>query len=200
MRAVPRERISRRLGVNLFLKGERSQGPKSAFTRRPYPPGQHGPKRQAKPSEFGLQLKEKQKLRFAYGISERQLRRYYNLAAKSKEKSGEKLLTILECRLDNVLYRLGLASSRRQARQLISHGFTKVDGEKVSIPSFSVAPGQTVSLKKTLPNFQLPQNLTVPAWLKLDKKSLTGTIARWPEREDLGYEIDEKMVVEFYSR
>jgi len=200
MRAGPREKISRRLGVNLFLKGERSVGPKSAFTRRPYPPGQHGPKRRSKPSEYGLQLTEKQKARFSYGVSERQLRRYFAQASKSKEKTGEKLLELLERRLDNVIYRLGLATSRRQARQLVSHGHVLVNTKKVDIPSFQVAVNDTLGLKKTLPNWQPPQHLTIPLWLKLDGKSLTGTVERLPARDDLGYEIDEKMIVEFYSR
>lgn len=200
MKAGPREKISRRLGVNLFLKGERSAGPKAAFTRRPYPPGQHGPKRQAKPSEYGLQLKEKQKARFSYGVNERQLRRYFEEASKSKDKTGEKLLEILERRLDNVVYRLGLASSRRQARQLVSHGHVKVNGKKVDIPSFSVGVGDTITMKKTLPNWQLPSNFTPPTWLKLEKKSLTGVVVRPPAREEIGFEIDEKMIVEFYSR
>jgi len=200
MKAGPREKISRRLGVNLFLKGERSAGPKSAFTRRPYPPGLHGPKRQAKPSEYGLQLKEKQKARFSYWVSERQLRRYFVLASKSKEKTGEKLLELLERRLDNVVYRLGFASSRRQARQLVSHGFVRVDGKKIDIPSFKVSVGDKITLKRTLPNWQLPPHFALPAWLKLDKKTLTGTVERFPVRDDIGFEIDEKMIVEFYSR
>lgn len=199
MKASPREKISRRLGVNLFLKGERSAGPKAAFTRRPYPPGQHGPKRQSKPSEYGLQLKEKQKARFSYGITERQLRRYLALASKSKEKTGEKLLELLERRLDNAVYRLGLASSRRQARQLVSHGFVRVNEKKVDIPSFTVTIGDTVSMKKTIPNWQ-PSQQPIPGWLSFDKKSLSGKVERLPERNDLGYDIDEKMIVEFYSR
>lgn len=199
MKARPREKISRRLGVNLFLKGERSAGPKAAFTRRPYPPGQHGPKRQSKPSEYGLQLKEKQKAQFSYGVTERQLRRYLELASKSKEKTGEKLFELLERRLDNVIYRLGFASSRRQARQIVSHGFVQVNKKKVDIPSFTVTVGDVVSLKKTIPNWQSSQQ-SIPGWLSFEKKSLTGRVERLPERDDLGYDIDEKMIVEFYSR
>lgn len=199
MKAIPREKISRRLGVNLFLKGERSIGPKAAFTRRPYPPGQHGPKRQSKQSEYGLQLKEKQKARFSYGITERQLHRYFNIAAKSKEKTGEKLFELLERRLDNVAYRLGLASSRRQARQLVSHGFIRINGDKVDIPSYLVSAGDVVTIKKTIPNWQPPQQ-SIPEWMSLNKTSLTGKVLRLPVRRDLGFDIDEKMIVEFYSR
>jgi small subunit ribosomal protein S4 len=200
MKARPREKISRRLGVNLFLKGERSAGPKSAFTRRPYPPGQHGPKRQPKLSEFGMQLKEKQKARFSYGISERQMRKYVTRASTSQAATGVKLLELLERRLDNVIFRLGLASSRRQARQIVSHGFVRVNGKKVDIPSYPVTVGDMITMKKTLPLWQLPQDFTPPHWLSLDKKSLTGKVERLPARDDVGYEIDEKMIVEFYSR
>lgn len=200
MKSGPREKISRRLGVNLFLKGERSAGPKSAFTRRPYPPGLHGPKRQAKLSEYGLQLREKQKVRYSYGISERQLRRYFKQASKFKGNTGEKLLEFLERRLDNVVYRLGFSFSRPQARQLVSHGFISVNGRKIDIPSFMVQPGDTIKIKRTLPGWQLPADFSPPAWLTLDKKTLTGTVGRLPERSDIGFEIDEKMIVEFYSR
>jgi small subunit ribosomal protein S4 len=200
MRAQPREKISRRLGVNLFLKGERSSGPKSAFTRRPYPPGLHGPKRQSKLSQYGLQLREKQKVRFSYGLSERQLARYFHEAAKSKEKTGEKLLELLERRLDNIVYRLGLAASRRQARQMVSHGLVRVNGKKVDIPSYTLNSGDVVSLKKTLPIWQLTQTYHPPVWLDLDKRKLSGTVVKLPARDEIGFEIDEKMVVEFYSR
>lgn len=195
-----KEKISRRLGVNLFLKGERSISPKSAAVKRPYPPGQHGQSRQRKLSEYALQLREKQKVRYTYGVSERQLRRSFSEASKSREKTGEKLLELLERRLDNVVYRSGLAKSRGHARQLVSHGFILVDGKKVNIPSYKISEKQVVSMKKTPKDFEVKKDAVIPGWLNLDKKVLKVTVARLPERVEVGVDVDEKLIVEFYSR
>ena len=143
----PVEKIERRYGVSLELKGERRLKGKSALEKRPYPPGQHG-QRRGKISEYGLQLAEKQKAKFLYGVSERQFRRYFKEAARMKGNTGENLIILLERRLDNVVYRMGFATTRRQARQLVSHGHILVDGKKVNIPSYLVKPGQKISLKK----------------------------------------------------
>jgi small subunit ribosomal protein S4 len=195
-----KEKISRRLGVNLFLKGERSMSPKSAAVKRPYPPGAHGQKRQRKLSEYALQLREKQKVRFTYGVSERALRNIFAKASKSREKTGEKLLEILERRLDNVVYRAGLAKSRGHARQLVSHGFIMVDKKKVNVPSFKVQPKQVISMKKTPKDFEVKKDAVIPSWLKLDKKSLKVEVLRVPTRIEVGVDVDEKLIVEFYSR
>ena len=193
----PTERISRRAGVNLFLKGERSNSPKNALTKRPYPPGQQGPnKRQGKPSDYGKQLREKQNTKAIYGILEKQFRNYYRKAAKSKEATGEKLLQLLETRLDNIIYRLGFADSRRQARQYVTHGHVAVEGKKINIPSYSVKPKQTIQLK-------LERKLSssdIPTWVDRDEKKLSGELLSIPNRDQIPVEVNEQLVVEFYSR
>ena len=193
----PTERISRRAGQNLFLKGERSLGPKSAMTRRPYAPGQHGTKRAAKVSEYGKQLREKQKAKAIYGILERQFRRYYDTATRTKSATGERLLQLLETRLDNVVYRLGLADSRAQARQYVSHGHILVNGTKVSIPSFQVSPKSTIALTGIT---RTPNANELPVWVTRTGSGLEGELLALPDREQISTELEEQLIVEFYSR
>ncbi|MBI4023227.1 30S ribosomal protein S4 [Candidatus Berkelbacteria bacterium] len=196
----PRDRISRRIGTNLFLKGERSYGPKNPMTRRAYAPGQHGNKRRGggKISEYGRQLKEKQKAKAIYGILERQFRRYYDAATRAKSITGERLIQLLECRLDNVVFRLGLADSRPQARQYVGHGHVRLNGKKVTIPSHQVAPGDTVELVHVT---REPSALDVPLWMeRTGKKALAGTFLDVPSRDQIPTEIEEQLIVEFYSR
>lgn len=194
----PTDRLSRRAGVNLFLKGERSLGPKNPMTRRNTIPGQHGTsRRQPKVSEYGKQLREKQKAKAIYGILERQFHRYYTLATRASADTGERLLQLLELRLDNVVYRLGLADSRSQARQYVTHGHVRVGGKKVSIPSAQVHPESTVELvhiaRKT-------SAVDVPVWLRRDGTKLAGELLEVPGREAIPTELEEKLIIEFYSR
>ncbi|MBI4185568.1 30S ribosomal protein S4 [Candidatus Berkelbacteria bacterium] len=193
----PTERLSRRAGQNLFLKGERSSGPKSAMTRRPYPPGVHGPgKRPRKQSQYGLQLREKQKAKAIYGLLERQFRSYYEQATRATHDTGSKLMEILERRLDNVVFRLGLADSRRQARQYVSHGHVLVNGASVTIPSFQVSPGVTVTLSLD----RAVTSADVPLWLRRAETGLGGDILTLPSRDQIPTEIEEQLIIEFYSR
>jgi small subunit ribosomal protein S4 len=199
----------RREGEKLFLKGDRCFSPKCAFERRSYPPGLHGRQAQfrRKESDFGLQLREKQKVRRLYGVFERQFRRYFAQAQRQKGMTGENMLTILESRLDNVIYRLGLASSRAQARQLISHGHFEVNGRKTSAPSFLVTAGDKITVcenskKKTLFT-DLAKELDegrVPSWLRLDTKSYSGEVLSLPARDQIDITLNEQLIVEYYSR
>ncbi len=193
----PTERLSRRAGVNLFLKGERSEGPKSAATRRPYAPGQHGQSRRSgKRSEYGRQLLEKQKAKAMYGMLEKQFRRYYQLAQRSKGNSGERLLQLLELRLDNIVYRLGLADTRRQARQYVTHGLVRVDGKKATIPSMQLSPKQTVELTKIE---RTSNKQELPVWVRRTT-GLQGEVIAVPTRDDITTELEEQLIIEFYSR
>ncbi len=195
----PTERLSRRAGVNLFLKGERSLGPKSSFTKRGYAPGQHGQSRRpGKRSEYGRQLLEKQKAKAIYGMLEKQFRRYYSLAQRSSGNSGERLLQLLELRLDNVVYRLGFADTRRQARQYVTHGLVKVDGKKATIPSMQMAPNQVIELTKIA---RKPSTNDMPVWLRPESKTaLKGEILSVPSRDEIGTDLEEQLIIEFYSR
>ena len=194
----PTERLSRRAGVNLFLKGERSLGPKSSFTKRPFAPGQHGQtRRSGKRSEYGRQLMEKQKAKAIYGLLERQFRKYYKLARRSQGNSGETLLQLLELRLDNIVYRLGFADTRRQARQYVTHGLVKVDGKKASIPSMQMSPKQTVELTKII---RKPAEQEMAVWLRGSAGKLKGEVLSVPVREEIGTELEEQLIIEFYSR
>ncbi|TCT24947.1 SSU ribosomal protein S4P [Melghiribacillus thermohalophilus] len=189
---------SRRYGISLSGTGKELE-------RRPYPPGQHGPNQRRKLSEYGLQLQEKQKLRFMYGINERQFRRIFEDAGKMKGVHGENFLILLESRLDNLVYRLGLARTRRQARQLVNHGHITVDGSRVDIPSYRVKPGQTIGVREKSRNLDVIKeavevNNFVPEYLSFDEEKLEGTFNRYPERSELPSEINEALVVEFYSR
>jgi small subunit ribosomal protein S4 len=169
------------------------------------PPGQHGSKGRRKSSEYAIQLREKQKVKRIYGVLERQFKKYYMMASRSKEATGEALLRIVETRLDNVVYRLNLASTRQQARQLVSHGHVSVNGILVTIPSYNVKIGDVIAMSAKAANFNFIKKLTeekkdlkLPSWL--DKKATVGKIASLPKREDIDAEIDERLIVEYYSR
>jgi small subunit ribosomal protein S4 len=199
-------RLCRREGVKLFLKGQRCYTEKCAIDRRAYPPGQQG---QARPrfSEYGVQLREKQKLRRFYGVLEAQFRNYFASASRMKGATGENLLLLLERRLDNVLYRMGLAASRAQARQWIRHRHVLVGGRPVTIPSFLVRQGAVVELKeksRTSSAVQRALAVTeshqVPAWLRVDRAGCRGEVAGLPTRDDIDLSINEQLVVELYSR
>lgn len=194
----PTDRLSRRAGVNLFLKGERSLGPKNPMTRRNTIPGQHGnARRSPKLSEYGKQLREKQKAKAIYGILEKQFRRYYALATRVPANTAERLLQLLELRLDNIVYRLGLADSRSQARQYVTHGHVRVNGKKLSIPSAHINPGDTVELVHIE---RKPSTVEVPVWLKRNGTKLSGELLEVPSRDNISTELEEKLIVEFYSR
>ncbi|NLY80498.1 MAG: 30S ribosomal protein S4 [Lysinibacillus sp.] len=194
----PSWKISRRLGISLSGTGKEIE-------RRPYAPGQHGPAQRKKLTEYGLQLQEKQKLRHMYGMSERQFRNLFVKAGKMKGVHGENFMILLESRLDNLVYRLGLARTRRAARQLVNHGHVLVDGGRVDIPSYSVKPGQVISLREKSKNLQVVNeaievNNFVPEYLTFDAEKKEGTYVRYPERSELPAEINEALIVEFYSR
>ncbi len=200
-------RLCRREGMKLFLKGERCYTGKCAIDRRAYAPGQHGQARAKKPTEYGLQLREKQKARRLYGVMEKQFRSYFDEAARRKGVTGENLLVLLERRLDNVVFHLGFASSRPEARQLVNHGHFTVNGHKVDIASYSVRSGEVIAVKegsKSSPRMkQLLENLgsrTVPGWLSLDANAAAGTVVALPTREDIQLPIQEHLIVEKYSR
>ena len=200
-------RLCRREGVKLYLKGERCYSPKCAMERRPYPPGQHGQKRARRPSDYAVRLREKQKLRRIYGISERQFRNLFEEASKKKGVTGSVFLGLLESRLDNVVYRLGSAVSRRQARQLVRHGHITVNGRRVDLPSYRVRPGDEIAVAEKSRNLELiRQNLEamkgrkVGPWLSLDVEGMKGKFLRLPDREDLALPVNEQLVIEFYSR
>ena len=200
-------RLCRREGVKLYLKGERCYSPKCAMERRPYPPGQHGQKRARRPSDYAVRLRDKQKLRRIYGISERQFRNLFEEASKKKGVTGSVFLGLLESRLDNVVYRLGFAVSRRQARQLVRHGHITVNGRRVDLPSYRVRPGDEIAVAEKSRNLELiRQNLEamkgrkVGPWLSLDVEGMKGKFLRLPDREDLALPVNEQLVIEFYSR
>ena len=202
-------KLCRREGEKLFLKGDRCFSPKCSFERRSYPPGLHGRQAQfrRKESDYRMQLRAKQKARRVYGVFERQFRRYFRQAQHQKGLTGQNLLTILESRLDNVIYRLGLAASRAQSRQLISHGHFDINGRKTNIPSYLVSPGDTIivrdiSKKKT--HFkELAKNIDegrVPEWLELDAKNLAGQVLSMPTHDQIDATLNEQLIVEYYSR
>ncbi len=200
-------RQCRREGLKLYLKGERCYTEKCGVSRRSYVPGQHGQGRRGKPSEYGLQLREKQKARRIYGVLESQFRRYFKEADRRKGITGENLLQILELRLDNVVYRLGLAASRAEARQLVRHGHFNVDGRKVSIPSYQVSPGEVIAVRQGSRDkgsfkdlAELMRNQGTVEWLEADRQDLSGKVARLPAREEIDVPITEHLIVELYSR
>jgi small subunit ribosomal protein S4 len=200
----PRCKQCRREGIKLFLKGERCLTEKCAIERRSYPPGEHGRGR-IKQSEYLLQLREKQKARRYYGILERQFRIYYDRAARQSGITGEALLRMLELRLDNVVYRLGFAASRAQARQLIRHGHFLVNGRRVNIPSYQVRVGDIVALRPGSPVEQVVRDATdltasVPAWLQADHDNLSAKVLKAPEREEIDAPVQEQLIVELYSK
>ena len=199
-------KLCRRQGVKLFLKGERCFGPKCAIERRNYPPGPHGQRRR-KMSEYGAQLREKQKARAIYGVLERQFAKHFNEAERRSGVTGENLLQLLESRLDNVVFRLGLADSRRQARQIVRHGHITLRGRKTDIPSALVKPGDTIGVSPTSRGSEyfktVQETLTrksVPGWLDLDIAGLNGRVVSLPSRAEIDSNISEQLVVEHYSR
>ena len=199
--------MCRRENLKLFLKGERCYSDKCSFERRAYAPGQHGQNRFRKVSDYAVQLREKQKVKHMYGMLEGQFRRYFHIADQAKGVTGENLLSMLERRLDNVIYRLGFAGSRDQARQLIRHNHFQIGGKKVNIPSYQVKPGEVISLKeKSRKNAMVIENLEgvarrgVPSWLELDKGSFQGTVKTMPNRDEITMPIQEQLIVELYSK
>ena len=199
-------RICRREGQKLFLKGSRCYTVKCAISRRNYAPGEHGQKK-AKLSEYGVQLREKQKTKAFYGVREDQFRKYFEMAASKKGVTGENLLQILESRLDNVVYRLGYGSSRPQARQLVNHGLFEVNGKKVSIPSYLVKAGDVIKVRenkkdKTIvkENVEVNASRPVPAWLEKNASDLSGKVIRLASREDVDIPVEEHLIVELYSK
>jgi small subunit ribosomal protein S4 len=200
----PKCKQCRREGMKLFLKGERCLTEKCAVERRSYPPGEHGRGR-IKQSEYLLQLREKQKARRYYGILEKQFRAYYEKASRQSGITGETLLRMLETRLDNVVYRLGFAASRAQARQLIRHGHFMVNGRRVNIPSYQVRPDHIVSMKAGAPIERVVRDATdltasVSPWLQADHDNLTGKVLKYPERGEIDAPVQEQLIVELYSK
>ena len=200
-------RVCRREGEKLFLKGSRCYTDKCAIARRAYAPGQHGQKRK-KQSEYGTQLREKQKAKSFYGVLESQFRKYFEEAARSKGVTGTRLLQILESRLDNVVYRLGLATSRAQARQLVRHGHFTVNGIKVDIPSYLTKVGEVVKVKESSANSEIFKQIVeatengrpVPTWLESDLSNKTGKIVALPARDEIDLPVQEHLIVELYSK
>ena len=199
-------RQCRREGQKLFLKGDRCYTDKCALARRAYAPGQHGQGR-SKSSEYGQQLREKQKAKRFYGVLENQFRSYYDMAERRPGKTGENLLSILECRLDNVVYRLGFAMSRAEARQMVSHGHFTVNGRKVNIPSYQVKPGMVITLKessrgieKIKANIEANAFRPAPKWLEYDAANMIAKVAAVPARDDIDLPIEEHLIVELYSK
>ncbi len=199
-------RICRREGQKLFLKGSRCYTDKCAISRRNYAPGEHGQKR-AKLSEYGIQLREKQKTKAFYGVRENQFRKYFEMASTQKGITGENLLTLLESRLDNVVYRLGYGSSRPQARLLVNHGLFEVNGRKVSIPSYLVKAGDVITVRENKKdkaiikiNIEANASRPVPSWLEKDVKNSSGKVLRLASREDVDIPVEEHLIVELYSK
>ena len=195
----PSWRVSRRLGMSLSGTGKE-------LARRNYAPGDHGNDRRGRLSEYGMQLREKQKLRYMYGMTERQFRNLFKRAGKIKEGThGTNFMILLERRLDNMVYRLGLATTRRQARQLVNHGHITVDGKRVDIPSFEVKVGQVISVRDKSKNLDVIKNageavVARPSYVDFDADKLEGKLVRLPEREDMNADIDEALIVEFYNK
>ena len=197
----PKTKISRRFGVPIF-------GPAKALERKNYPPGMHGPKgSRRKQSEYAIALAEKQKLRYQYGLLERQFRRYFKTALTRRGITGETLLQLLETRLDNVVFRLGFANSRNAARQMVSHGHVSVNGRKVNVSSYTCRPGDEISIKDkpgsrrlATRNLELTQIAPIPEWLSVDKEGFSGKVARIPTRDEIAPIVNEQLIVELYSR
>lgn len=199
-------RQCRREGQKLFLKGDRCYGEKCAMVSRAYAPGQHGQGR-TKNSEYGQQMREKQKAKRYYGVLESQFRGYFDMAARRPGQTGENLLSILECRLDNVIYRLGFAMSRAEARQMVTHGHFTVNGRKVSIPSYQVKPGMVITLKdssrgieKIKANIEANAFRPAPKWLEYDANNMIAKVVGVPARDDIDLPVEEHLIVELYSK
>ena len=203
-------KLCRREGEKLFLKGQRCFTPKCAFERRGYPPGEHGRDaqwRRRRVSDYSRQLREKQKTRRIYGVTERQFRRYYRIAAQQRGLTGENLLKMLETRLDNVVYRLGYSESRAHARMLVTHGHFNVNGRRTDVPSMLVQPGDAIEVREGSRKRTFFQGLadiaepkTVPAWLERDLSDLSGKMLVEPERTDIDASLNDQLIVEYYSR
>ena len=200
-------RLCRREGMKLFLKGERCYTEKCAIEKRNLPPGQHGKARKAKMLGYGLQLREKQKVKRTYGVLENQFRRYFEAADRQRGITGETLLQLLERRLDNAIYRLGFATSRPQARQLVKHGHFLVNGKKVDIPSYQLRQGDVVSLRQTseknaviLHAIEEVKGRGIPEWLSLDASASSGRVVSLPTREQINLPVQEQLIVELYSK
>lgn len=205
--AGPVCRLCRREGMKLFLKGERCYGEKCAIERRNVPPGQHGKGRRARLLGYGLQLREKQKVKRMYGVLERQFRRYFEKADRQKGVTGEILLQLLERRLDNVVYRFGFAASRAQGRQLVRHGHFTVNGKRADVPSFSIKPGDLVAVRpSSLKNPSITYAMEevkgrgIPEWMEVNGEQMTGRLAATPTRDQLNLPIQEQLIVELYSK
>ncbi|MDR7482684.1 MAG: 30S ribosomal protein S4 [Armatimonadota bacterium] len=198
-------RLCRREGMKLYLKGEKCYTEKCPVHKRPQPPGMHGVSRR-KMSEFGVRLREKQKLRRIYGLLETQFKNYFERAATAKGVTGTRLLQLLETRLDNVVYRLGFAASRKEARQLVAHGHVAVDGRRVTIPSYQVRPGQVVApsqpaaMPPRMKELATMPGRRPPSWLEFDAARLTGRVLALPAREEIDVPVQEQLIVEYYSR
>ena len=200
-------RLCRRNGEKLFLKGTRCNTPKCGIAKRAFPPGQHGETRKGKLSNYGMQMKEKQKVKWIYGIMERQFRKYFAMAAKTKGVTGRLLLQLLERRLDNVMFRLGIATSRPQSRQFVRHNFVYVNSKRVNIPSYLVDKDDVIevkakdaALKRIKENLELSKDRSKVNWLTLDANVLKATVMRLPEKEDTDASIQEQLIVELYSK
>ncbi|MBS3732679.1 MAG: 30S ribosomal protein S4 [Desulfobacterales bacterium] len=200
-------RICRRENLKLYFKGDRCYSDKCAFDRRSYPPGQHGQRRGGKVSDYGLQLREKQKVKRMYGLSEKQFRLFFHRADRGKGVTGTRLLVMLERRLDNVVYRLGFANSRAQARQLVKHDHFFINGGKVNIPSYQVNPGDVVEVREKSKNIaaineamEAVVRRSMPQWLELDKEGMKGNVKTLPVRDDITMPIQENQIIEFYSK
>ena len=200
-------RLCRREGMKLFLKGERCYTEKCAIEKRNLPPGQHGKLRKAKMVGYGVQLREKQKVKRIYGVLENQFRRYFEMADRTRGITGETLLQLLERRFDNVIYRLGLATSRAQARQQIRHGHFLVNGKKVDIPSYSLKAGDTITVRGTSAQnasivhaIEEVKGRGIPDWLQFDAGQLTGRVQSLPTREQINLPVQEQLIVELYSK
>lgn len=199
-------RQCRREGCKLFLKGERCTSKKCAMERRPVIPGQHGnSKRRVAFSEYGTQLREKQKVKRMYGILEKQFREYYEKAKSMQGATGENMLTLIERRLDNVVYRMGIGASRKQCRQMVNHGMITVNGKRVNIPSYRVKAGDIIAIKENKQDNEIFKGLkgskvVMPKWVEFDTNALTGKVVALPAREDIDSDIKEQLIVELYSR
>ncbi|NOY68635.1 MAG: 30S ribosomal protein S4 [Deltaproteobacteria bacterium] len=200
-------RLCRRENIKLYLKGDRCFSDKCAFDRRSYPPGQHGQRRSGKISEYGLQLREKQKVKRLYGLSEDQFRLFFARSEQKKGVTGTNLLVMLERRLDNVAFRMGFANSRSQARQLVKHNHFTINGKKVNIPSFQVSAGDVIELKEKSKKVQVILDAmeavvrrSLPQWLELDKDAMKGVVKTLPVRDDVTMPVAENQIVEFYSK
>ncbi|MBU4258558.1 MAG: 30S ribosomal protein S4 [Proteobacteria bacterium] len=200
-------RLCRRENLKLFLKGDRCYSDKCAFDRRSYPPGKHGQRRGRKNSDYAIQLREKQKVKRMYGLSEKQFRLFFKRSDRQKGITGTNLLVLLERRLDNVVYRLGLVNSRNQGRQLVKHSHFLINGKKVNIPSYTIKMGDVIEIREKSRNMQVIKDSLdavvrrgIPQWLDLEKESLKGMVKGYPVREDLTMPIQEQLIVELYSK